>query len=126
MKPHTIGALESRYQSATKGCVEVDVIVRTDPWAPLYEEALNVARTRMVVPDHPKQPYIIDAEYLVAMKMVAGRPKDEEDVIFLLQQDDFNFSQCEVIIRRHLGEYGVKELRQYRAMAEWRKQRGDS
>ena len=102
--------------------VSVDVIVRDDEWAALYHAAIEHAEDV----DGAPAP-VVSPEYLVAMKMVAGRPKDDDDVRFLvlLDADAFDMEECEEIVRDFLGAYAVKELRAIVEEAKWRKDKGD-
>jgi hypothetical protein len=102
------------------GHVPVDVIVRADEYRSLYEAAL---RDAVSVDDVPAI-LVIEPEYLVAMKMVAGRPKDESDVRYLVLLDDFDGSRAEAIVREYLGPYAVREYRSLVAEAKWRRERG--
>lgn len=113
--PLVFGGVRTR-----EGDVPLDVIVRDDEWQDLYTEALGSA----VMVDGITPP-VVSPEYLVAMKMVAGRAKDEADVRFLVLTDDFNLPFAEKIVRRHLGAYAVKELRSIIAEATWRRSRGE-
>ena len=69
---------------------------------------------------------VVTPEYLVAMKMVAGRPKDETDVRYLVLLEDFDAQRAEDVVRRHLGRYAVRELRSLIEEARWRASRGES
>ena len=100
--------------------VPIDVIVRSDEWEQLYEDALESAEQV----DGISAP-VVTPEYLVAMKMVAGRAKDEADVRYLVLTDDFDRARAEGIVREHLGAYAVKELRAVIVEAEWRRTRGE-
>jgi len=100
--------------------IDLDVIVRDDEWRGLYEEALTEAVEVSGVP----MP-VIAPEYLAAMKMVAGRSKDEGDVRYLVLMGDFDRKKAEAIVRRHLGPYAVKEFRAVIDEAAWRKSRGE-
>lgn len=96
----------------------VDIIVRNDDYAPLYAEALEEASY-----DEELGAYVVSAEHLVAMKMSAGRAKDELDLQFLLGEEGLvNMKHAEEIVRRHLGVYAVQELRALVAEAKWRKE----
>jgi len=103
-----------------EGGIKLDVIVRDDEWSELYVEAIDNA---VEVDDVPLP--VVTPEYLVAMKMVAGRGKDEEDVKYLVLMDDLNRERTEAIVRRHLGAYAVRELRAIIAEAEWRRSLGE-
>src|SRR5262249_13918356 len=83
--------------------VPVDVIVRDDKYAALYEEAILASRNGVVTPP-----------YLAAMKMAAGRPKDESDLIYLISNGQLgDFKATERIIRKHLGPYAVDSFEGY-------------
>lgn len=103
-----------------EGDVPLDIIVREDEWKTLYMHALSDAQVVSGI-----TPPVVTPEYLVAMKMVAGRPKDEVDVRFLVLSPDLDRQQTEQIVRQHLGAYAVKELRAIIAEAEWRRSRGE-
>ncbi len=113
--PLVFGGVRTREES-----VPLDVIVRSDEWRALYESALAAA---VHVEGMPLS--VVTPEYLVAMKMVAGRSKDEGDVRYLVLLEDFVEKRAENIVRRHLGPYAVKELRSTIAEARWRKSRGE-
>jgi hypothetical protein len=101
--------------------IDVDLIDRDDDYAGLYAEALDNAEE---FDDLPAP--VVAPEYLVAMKMVAGRPKDDLDVNYLLSDPDLalNFKQTEGIVREHLGKQAVRDLRDLRDTAQWLKSRG--
>ena len=104
------------YESVAEG-VPVDVIIRDDDYAELYDEALehpvSVEGMPMVAP-----------EYLAAMKMVAGRRKDDEDLEFLLTTEGLlDLDVTREIIRQHLGVYAVGEFDAFLAEAQWRRNR---
>ncbi len=62
--------------------VDVDWIVRNDGYAKYYDAALRNA-VKM-----PEGFQLISPEWLVIVKMFAGRHKDYDDAVFLLSQDD--------------------------------------
>jgi hypothetical protein len=104
----------------TESGIKLDVIVRNDEWRDLYVEAIDHAVDMDGVPLP-----VVTPEYLVAMKMVAGRGKDEEDVKYLVTMTDFDQPRTEAVVRRHLGAYAVKELRAIVDEAKWRRSRGE-
>lgn len=113
--PLTFGGV----QTETPGGVPVDFIVRDDGYAELYEEALAVSPknsqlgVRVVLP-----------EYLVAMKMVAGRGKDLLDLEFLLQQEGLvDLARARAIVLKHLGRYAADEFDRFVDEAAWKKAR---
>jgi hypothetical protein len=114
-EPLSFGGVRTR-----EGTVPLDVIVRDDEWRDLYVAALMSA----VMVDNITPP-VVTPEFLVAMKMVAGRPKDEADVRYLVLTEDFDREVAESVVRQYLGAYAVKELRSLIAEAERRRSRGE-
>jgi hypothetical protein len=104
------------YESETREGVPVDVIVRNDEFRGLYEEALSAAEMKDGLS-------VVRPEYLVAMKMVAGRDRDALDLRFLLTHPHVDPGRTKDIVRRHLGPYAARELDVLRAEAEWRASR---
>jgi predicted nucleotidyltransferase len=84
----------------------VDIVVRTDDYACLYEEAIRTAQEEQGLPVR-----VVRSEYLVAMKMVAGRDKDESDLKTLIRLKAVTFDSAAKVVRAHLGVYAVQELR---------------
>jgi hypothetical protein len=109
IKPLVFGG----YQTQTSG-VPVDWILRDDDYAGLYEEALNVAK---VLPGSPVR--VVSPEYLAAMKMAAGRRKDEDDLRALLRSDALDIEATEKVIRSWLGRYGVQSFRAFAREAKF-------
>ena len=66
-EPSTIGGVRT-----VEGGIELNVITRLDEWARLYEDALYAAVRVEGVPLP-----VVTPEFLVAMKMVAGRLQDK-------------------------------------------------
>ena len=64
-----------------KRSVPIDWIVRNDDAKKLFEKALTEA---VWIDELP----VVTPEYLVIMKFIAGRFKDQEDAIYLLSQPD--------------------------------------
>lgn len=114
-EPLTFGGVRTK-----EGAVPLDVIVRSDEWRDLYFGAL-ASSVKMEGVSAP----VVTPEFLVAMKMVAGRPKDEGDIRYLVLSEDFDPQATETVVRRYLGAYAVKELRALTAEAEWRRTRGE-
>lgn len=104
----------------TPSGVPVDLIVRDDDVADLYEEALRVAHLeeelgyRVIVP-----------EYLAAMKLYAGRRRDLDDLAYLVTSESLDFKRARFIIRKHLGVYAVKDFDAFVAEARWQKERDE-
>ena len=101
------------YKSEAEG-VPVDVIVRADDFALLYQDALVHASLIKGVP-------FIRPEYLAAMKLVAGRRTDLADLAFLVGEEVIDLERTRAIVRQHLGPYAVKELNAFIEETLWRR-----
>ena len=92
----------------------VDLVVRNDVYAALYEEALESASNEPGLPVKVVRP-----EYLAAMKMAAGRDKDEADLKTLIRSGKVTFEGMAAVVQRHLGVYAVRELESLIAEVAW-------
>lgn len=108
-----------RYLTAKK--IPVDVIVRVDHSAEMYQEALDKAEST------DEGFLIVTPEYLAAMKFSAMRPKDEADLFWMVSEEGLlDLKKTEDIIRRYCG--GHRAAREFRQMVNetlWRIQEGD-
>jgi predicted HAD superfamily Cof-like phosphohydrolase len=101
--------------------VPVDLVVRRDEFRTLYEDAIAYA-TRM-----PESPLLVARpEHLAAMKMVAGRPKDDLDFAFLVSSGVLDEKKARRLIKRLLGAYAAIEFDRQVVEARWRAERGNS
>ena len=105
-------------KAKTASGVPVDMVVRDDKYRALYDAAIDHATkvdgvTSLVVP----------AEFLIAMKMVAGRPKDDADLEFLIAESGVDWSRARAVVEEFLGLYAVDELERYRDETVWRRSR---
>lgn len=89
----------------TRRGVEVNLIVRSDEAAPLYEDAVvRAEKTRWGFP-------IASPEHLVAMKLEAGRDVDRLDLDFLLGTRGLvDRRRARRIVRRFLGAPALRSL----------------
>lgn len=86
--------------------ITVDWIVRNDEDAKFYVAALADA---VEIENGIR---IISPEWLVIIKHLSGRPKDQLDLIWLLQESDLvNREKVEENIRQVLGEYATYLIR---------------
>ncbi len=106
-------------QTHASNGVTVDLIIRDDRWAPLYEAAIETAKR---VPG-TKAP-VARPEYLLAMKMQARRPKDEADIDFLLRSGVVNLKRAKKIVEEYLGGYAEEELEALADEIAWKESRG--
>lgn len=106
----------------TKEGTPIDVIVRSDQYADLYAEALIFAKR---LPGSPIR--VVTLPYLAAMKLAAGRGKDEQDLEFILcdaSSRDAKYADVRAIVKQHLGVYAADELDAFRDLAKWRRKAG--
>jgi hypothetical protein len=82
----------------TEDNIHVDWIVRTDEQQSLYQAALD-HRARMT-----NGLLVVAPEYLAVIKLLARRPKDESDLLFLLRRRGLvNRGKAHAIIKRLYG-----------------------
>lgn len=114
-KPLSFGGMI--YETPAK--IDVDWIVRSDEYRQLYEEALDNA----VMTDRGFA--VVTPEYLAAMKLAAGRPKDEYDLTFLLSEKGLvNRALAIDIVRRNVGgRFAVDQFKSFIDEADWRASR---
>lgn len=104
------------YKARTPSGVDIDVVLRDDDYAVLYERVIETAEDIDGVP-------VARAEYLVAMKMAANRPKDWADIEYLVTTDAFDVASARTVIREHLGPFAVDEFDAFVRAARWRHER---
>lgn len=107
------------YQSHTPSGVPVDWILRDDDYRVVFEEALHHPRR---VPDLAVP--IVSPEYLVAMKLVARRRKDELDLETLLGLGVVDTEKALRLVKRLLGAYAADDLKAHVELAAWNRSRG--
>jgi hypothetical protein len=107
------------FQTFAPNGVPVDLVLRDDDYAALYEEALARAAE---IPEAPMP--VVQPEYLAAMKMVAGRARDAADLEWLVVSDAADLVETRRIVRRHLGPYAAQEFDRIVEEARWKASRG--
>lgn len=108
----TFGGTKSRASND----VPIDLIVRTDQYADLYDEALEHARRLPGVPIP-----VITLPYLGAMKLEAHRGKDLQDLSFILTESGVDYKKLRSVVVKHLGEDVGEDLDAYQLSAKWEK-----
>lgn len=87
--------------------IEVDVIIRNDEIKEIYELALNDAK---VIKDIGIR--VITPEYLVLLKYLAGRGKDQIDLMWMLRENDLvDRAKIVKIIKKQMGKHSYWALR---------------
>lgn len=113
-RPLTFGGAVIETRSGTL----LAVIVRSDAYANLYDHALSTALRRKGIPIP-----VVTAEALAAMKLVAARKKDEDDLLFLLTSRAVKLPRARALIREHLGVFAVDEFNRRVDEAAWLRSR---
>jgi hypothetical protein len=100
--------------------IDVDWIVRNDEYAALYLAALNSAR------ESEDGILVVTPEYLAVMKFAASRPKDYEDLMYLLGQPNLvGIKKATNLVYRFLGgRFAVDQFQAAVEEARWRAEKG--
>jgi hypothetical protein len=106
------------FQTTAPNGTPVDVVIRSDGYESLYEEAIVTAREMRDI-DLP----VALTEYLAAMKMIPNRGKDEADLEWLIMEKKIKIRKTRDIILRHLGRYAADEFDLTVDEAKWRASR---
>jgi hypothetical protein len=108
VRPLRIGGVGVR--DAQRG-LRIDLVDRRFHFAGLFRdairEALGSGRKARV---GEREVSLASLEYLVAMKLVSGEPKDEIDVRRLLQREELRYQDARAIVERHLGAASANRL----------------
>ena len=93
--------------SVEGGIIEVDLIIRSDEIQELYQQALNDAKVIKSVGVR-----VVSPEYMVILKYLAGRGKDQIDLMWLLREDDLvDRKKVKAIISKQMGKHSYWALR---------------
>lgn len=93
--------------------IVVDVIVREDAQAPLYEAALSSTVGG-------ENGSIVAPEFIAAMKFWAGRPKDDLDLEFLIASGQLDLDALRKILRNYMGAYAVTDFDRVLEEVAWK------
>jgi hypothetical protein len=108
IRPLRIGGIGIR--DVQRG-LRIDLVDRRFHFAGLFRdairEALESGRKARV---GEREISLVSLEYLVAMKLVSGEPKDEIDVRRLLQRQELRYQDARAIVERHLGAASANRL----------------
>ncbi len=111
-------ALSFGGQRLLVGGVETDIIVRNDEFEALYDAGLYHAALNRELGAR-----VVRAEYLFAMKMLAGRDKDHEDMAYLIVSGEVDLPRARKVIVKFLGHYAAREFDALVEEARWMAQR---
>ncbi len=100
--------------------IDVDWIVRSDEYETLYLAALDSAR------ESEEGLLIVTPEHLAVMKFAAGRPKDYEDLMYLLGRSRLvDIKKATNLVNRYLGgRFAVDQFSAAVEEARWRAEQG--
>ena len=101
-KEKIVGQLKQggeRYQAETdKKTVSIDWIIRNDEFKKMFQDALSEA---VLIDEIP----VLTPEWLVILKFIAGRFKDQEDAVFLLSRK--GLVNREIIKKKIVKHFGI-------------------
>ena len=106
-------------QTESPNGVPVDLVLRDDDYAALYEEALVRA---VDLQDAPMP--VVRLEYLAAMKMGAGRARDGADLEWIILRSGADLSAVRRIVKQYLGLYAAREFDRLVEEARWKSSQG--
>ena len=106
------------YQTEAPNGVPIDLVLRSDDYTSLYDEALADA-VRMQESAMP----VARLEHIAAMKMVASRPRDDADLEWIILSGEADLQAARTVIHRHLGRYAADEWERLVDETRWRASR---
>lgn len=110
----------------TPSGVPLDVIIRDDKYAELYEAALEASLAVSIRKRPGGWPIpVVPLEYLLTMKLQASRDKDVLDIEAATGFDAYNEKKTHKIIAEFLGDFAVDEFERIAEYAEWKRERGE-
>lgn len=89
----------------------IDLVDRRFHFAELFRDAIREAQAsgrKARIGGHDVS--LASLEFLLAMKLVSGEPKDEIDVRRILQRQELQYRQAREIVERHLGPASANRL----------------
>jgi hypothetical protein len=108
VRPLRIGGVGVR--DAQRG-LRIDLVDRRFHFAGLSRDAIREARqSGRMARVGEREVSLVSLEYLVAMKLVSGEPKDEIDVRRLLQRQELRYQDARAIVEQHLGAASANRL----------------
>jgi hypothetical protein len=108
VRPLRIGGVGLR---DSKRALRIDLIDLRFHFAPLFRDAIAEARQsgrKARVSGHDVS--LVSLEFLLAMKLVSGEPKDEIDARRILQRQELEYAGARQIVERHLGAASANRL----------------
>ena len=105
-RPLVIGGIGTTDQK-----IHIDFIDRRQYYQKLFHEAIEATHKQQhtINIGTVKMP-LIPVEFLIALKMVSGEPKDDNDVKRLLEYADLDYKKSRDIVIKHLGPATANRL----------------
>jgi hypothetical protein len=108
IRPLRIGGVGVR---DSKQGLSIDFIDRRFHFGPLFQEAIREAnasgrKARVGGRDIS----LVSLEFLLAMKLVSGEPKDDIDARRILQREELRYAVARQIVETHLGAASANRL----------------
>jgi hypothetical protein len=110
--PLSIGGIKGLTSKGTP----VDILVGGE-YPSLYEETIDDARYSSDL-----RVSVATVEHIMAMKLVAGRAKDEEDIKTILRLGALDVQRTRRIIREHVGKFAVGDFDAFVDEVSWRQE----
>jgi len=91
--------------------LRIDLIDRRFHFAALFQDAIREARASgRKARVGGREVELVSLEYLLAMKLVSGEPKDEIDARRILQREALRYGDARSIVEHHLGAASANRL----------------
>jgi len=108
IRPLRIGGVGLR--DSQRG-LRIDLVDRRFHFGPLFHEAIREANTSgRKARVGSREVSLVSLEFLTAMKLVSGDPKDDADVRRILQRQELQYSRARSIVESHLGAASANRL----------------
>ena len=108
VRPLSLGGVGLR--DSERG-LRIDLIDRRFHFAALFRDAIQEAReSGRKARVGGQEASLVSLEFLLAMKLVSGEPKDEIDVRRILQREELRYAAARDIVHRHLGAASANRL----------------
>ena len=108
IRPLRIGGVGLR--DSERG-LRVDLVDRRFHFSALFHDAIQEARAsgrKARVGAHEVS--LVSLEFLLAMKLVSGEPRDEIDARRILQREELRYADVRAVVERHLGPASANRL----------------
>ena len=108
IRPLRIGGVGIR---DSKRGLRIDLVDRRFHFAALFRDAIreaNESGRKARVGNHDVT--LVSLEFLLAMKLVSGEPKDDIDARRILQREELQYATARTIVESHLGAASANRL----------------